>query len=183
VIQLLTERVARARDLPGMLAWRLGRALTAARRDLAGLVRQVPADEDGVRYAAMLAARAGGTLGPAAWAAITATRAELEAIQRRCRCLRALRLRSDGPPAGHLILDRVDREPAALAAGYVHSPAFPRCEVSHNDYGGVVIMHLTCEMRNRRVTAFTAPRRAAMVSKSFRNSACLSGRRVRQPYR
>jgi hypothetical protein len=35
-----------------VLAWRLGRVLTGARRDMA---RQVPADEDGVRYAAMLA--------------------------------------------------------------------------------------------------------------------------------
>ena len=54
VIQLLTERVAGARDLPGVLAWRLGQMLTAARRDQS---RQVPADEDGARYAAMLAAR------------------------------------------------------------------------------------------------------------------------------
>ena len=54
VTQLLTERVAGARDLPGVLAWRLGQMLTAARRDQS---RQVPADEDGARYAAMLAAR------------------------------------------------------------------------------------------------------------------------------
>jgi hypothetical protein len=53
VLQLLTERVASARDLPGVLTWRLGRVLTAARRDMA---RQVPADEDGARYAAMFAA-------------------------------------------------------------------------------------------------------------------------------
>ena len=44
VTQLLTERVANARDLPGVLAWRLGQMLTAARRDQS---RQVPADEDG----------------------------------------------------------------------------------------------------------------------------------------
>jgi hypothetical protein len=79
VIQLLTERVASARDLPGMLAWRLGQALTAARRDLS---RQVLADEDGARYASWLAAR-GNTPGPAARAAIATARAELEAIQRR----------------------------------------------------------------------------------------------------
>jgi hypothetical protein len=34
--------VASARDLPGLLAWQLGQALTAARRDLS---RQVLADE------------------------------------------------------------------------------------------------------------------------------------------
>ena len=79
VVQLLTERVASARDLPGMLAWRLGQALTAARRDLS---RQVLADEDGVRYAAWLSGR-GNTPGPAARAAIATARAELEAIQRR----------------------------------------------------------------------------------------------------
>ena len=78
VIQLLTWHVASARDLPGVLAWRLGQVLTAARRDQA---RQVPADEDGVRYAAMLAAR-GNTPGPAARAAIAAARAELAAIGR-----------------------------------------------------------------------------------------------------
>ncbi len=72
--QLLTERVASARDLPGVLAWRLGRVLSGARRDMA---RQVSADGDGARYAAMLAAR-GNTPGPAARA-----RAELEAIRRR----------------------------------------------------------------------------------------------------
>lgn len=46
VIQLLTWHVASARDLPGVLAWRLGQVLTAARRDQS---RQVLADEDGVR--------------------------------------------------------------------------------------------------------------------------------------
>jgi hypothetical protein len=51
VIQLLTECVASARDLPGVLAWRLGQMLTAARRDQ---VRQVLVGED---YAAMLASR------------------------------------------------------------------------------------------------------------------------------
>jgi hypothetical protein len=79
LLQLLTERVASARDLPGTLAWRLGRVLAAARRDMG---RQVPADEDGVRYDTMLAAR-GNTPGPAARAAIAAARAELTAIQRR----------------------------------------------------------------------------------------------------
>jgi hypothetical protein len=53
--------------------------LAAARRDLA---RQVPADGNGVRYAAMLAAR-GNTPGSAARAAIAAARAELEALQQR----------------------------------------------------------------------------------------------------
>ena len=57
VIQLLTWRVASARDLPGVLAWRLGQVLTAARRDQA---RQVPADEDGVRSGRPLAADARG---------------------------------------------------------------------------------------------------------------------------
>jgi hypothetical protein len=79
VLQLLTERVASARDLPGMLAWRLGQVLTATRRDRA---RKVLADEDGARHAAWLASR-GNTPGPAARAAIAAARAELEAIQRR----------------------------------------------------------------------------------------------------
>jgi hypothetical protein len=54
VIQLLTERVASARDLPGVLAWRLGQVLTVARRDQA---RQVLVGEDGVRYSAMPASR------------------------------------------------------------------------------------------------------------------------------
>jgi hypothetical protein len=73
--------VASAQDLPGVLAWRLGKVLTAARRDQ---IRQVYADEDGVRYAAMLAAR-GNTPGPGpdARAAIAATRAALDAIRRR----------------------------------------------------------------------------------------------------
>jgi hypothetical protein len=53
VIQLLTWHVASARDLPGVLVWRPGPVLTAARRDQ---FRQVLADEDSVRYAAMLAA-------------------------------------------------------------------------------------------------------------------------------
>jgi hypothetical protein len=79
VIQLLTWHVASARDLPGVLAWRLGQVLTAARRDQA---RQTLADEDGVRYARMLAVR-GNTPGPAARAAIAAARAELDAIRRR----------------------------------------------------------------------------------------------------
>jgi hypothetical protein len=79
VVQLLTERVASARDLPGLLAWRLGQALTAARRDLS---RQVLADEDGARYSSWLATR-GNTPSPAARAAIATARAELEAIQRR----------------------------------------------------------------------------------------------------
>jgi hypothetical protein len=50
--------------------------LTAARQDQA---RQVLADEDGVRYVAMFAAR-GNTPGPAGRAAIAAARAELDAI-------------------------------------------------------------------------------------------------------
>ena len=79
VIQLLTWHVAGARDLPGVLAWRLGQVLTAVRRP----ARQVPADEDGTLYAAKLAAR-GNTPGPAARAAIAAARAELDAIRRRC---------------------------------------------------------------------------------------------------
>ncbi len=79
VIQLLTWHVAGARDLPGVLAWRLGQVLTTIRRP----ARQVPADEDGARYAAMLAARAGNTSGPAAQAELAAARAELAAIRRR----------------------------------------------------------------------------------------------------
>ena len=80
VIQLLTWHVAGARDLPGVLAWRLGQVLTAVRRP----ARQVPADEDGALYAAKLAARAGNTPGPAGRAAIAVARAELDAIRRRC---------------------------------------------------------------------------------------------------
>jgi hypothetical protein len=76
VTQLLTERVADARDPPGVLAWRLGQMLTAVRRDQS---RQVPAAA-GARYAAMLAAR-GNTPGPDARAAIAAVRAELDAIR------------------------------------------------------------------------------------------------------
>jgi hypothetical protein len=61
--ELLTERVASARDLPALLTWRLGRTLRAARRRTA-----VPADETSARYAAMLAARTGNSIprGPAA---------------------------------------------------------------------------------------------------------------------
>jgi hypothetical protein len=80
VIQLLTWHVAGVRDLPGVLAWRLGQVLTAVRRP----TRQVPADENGTLYAAKLAARAGNTPGPAARAVIAAARAELAAIRRRC---------------------------------------------------------------------------------------------------
>jgi hypothetical protein len=80
VTQLLTERAANARDLPGVLSRRLGQMLTAARRDQS---RQVPAAEDGARNAAMLAAR-GNTPGPGARAAIAAARAELDVIRRRC---------------------------------------------------------------------------------------------------
>jgi hypothetical protein len=50
VRQLLTWHVAGARDLAGTLAWRLGRVVDAARSP----ARQVPADEDGARYTAML---------------------------------------------------------------------------------------------------------------------------------
>lgn len=78
VVQLLTWHVASAHDLPGVLAWRLGQVVAAARRDQA---REVRADEDGARYTAMLAAR-GNTPGPAARAAIAAARAELAAIGR-----------------------------------------------------------------------------------------------------
>lgn len=70
VAQLLTECVATSAIPPGMLAWRLGEVLTVARRDQA---RQVHADEDGVRYAAMLAAR-DNTSGPVARAAIATAR-------------------------------------------------------------------------------------------------------------
>jgi hypothetical protein len=97
VLQLLTWHVESAHDLPGVLAWRLGQVLTAARRDMA---RQVPADEDGVRYAAMLAAR-GNTPSPAARAAIAVARAELEAIQRR----RAAK--------GCAVIDHLPRPPGA----------------------------------------------------------------------
>ena len=79
VVQLLTWHVAGARDLPGVLAWRLGQVLTAVRRP----ARQVPADEDGALYAAKLAARAGNTPSPAAQAAIATARAELDVIRRR----------------------------------------------------------------------------------------------------
>lgn len=50
VRQLLTWHVAGARDLTGTLAWRLGRVVDAARSP----ARQVPADEDGARWKAML---------------------------------------------------------------------------------------------------------------------------------
>ena len=76
VIQLLTERVANARDLPGVLTWRLGQMLTAARRDQA----PGPRRRGRHRYAEMLAAR-GNTPGPGARAAIAAARAELDTIQ------------------------------------------------------------------------------------------------------
>jgi hypothetical protein len=91
VIQLLTWHVASARDLPGVLAWRLGQVLTAARRDQA---REVPADEDGVRYAVMLADR-GNTPSPSARAAIAAARAKLEAIRQQPPVTRVQRQRSD----------------------------------------------------------------------------------------
>ena len=79
VIQLLTWHVAGARELAGVLAWRLGRVISAARRPHV----QVHADEDGARYAAMLAARAGNTPTPGRLAAIAAARAAAEAAQQR----------------------------------------------------------------------------------------------------
>jgi hypothetical protein len=75
VRQLLTHRVAGARDLPGVLAWRLGKVISAARRP----PRHVPADEHGTRHAAMLAERAAHGPGPAGRAAIAAARAALTA--------------------------------------------------------------------------------------------------------
>jgi len=53
VTELLTGQVASARDLPGLLTWRLGQIIAGARRRTA-----VRADEAGVRYHAMLAQRA-----------------------------------------------------------------------------------------------------------------------------
>ena len=79
VIQLLTWHVAGARELAGVLAWRLGRVISAARRPHV----QVHADEDGARYAAMLAVRAGNTPTPGRLAAIAAARAAAEAAQQR----------------------------------------------------------------------------------------------------
>ena len=85
VIQMLTWHVAGARDLPGVLAWRLGQVLTTIRRP----ARQVPADEDGALYAAKLAARAGNTPGPAARAAIAAARAAIAAARAAIAAARA----------------------------------------------------------------------------------------------
>ncbi len=63
-----------------MLAWRLGRVIAAARRP----GRQVPADENGARYAAMLAVRAGNTPPtPARLAAIAAAKTATEDARRR----------------------------------------------------------------------------------------------------
>jgi hypothetical protein len=82
VIQLLTWHVAGARDLAGVLAWRLGQVVAAARRP----ARQVPADEDGARYTAMLAELAGNrppNPSAARLAAITAAKAAAEDAHRR----------------------------------------------------------------------------------------------------
>jgi hypothetical protein len=68
--EVLTDRLAGARDVAGVLAWRLGRLIAAARRRTT-----VPADETGARYRAMLvkcASRPGP--GPGA-------RAELERVR------------------------------------------------------------------------------------------------------
>jgi hypothetical protein len=88
VAQLLTERVASAGDLPGVLAWRLGRVITAARRP----ARHVPADERGERYAAMLAARAGNSAPPAP---DSAAAAELRRLRGRLGPDRLARHRHD----------------------------------------------------------------------------------------
>jgi hypothetical protein len=80
IIQLLTERVAGARDLAAVLAWRLGRVVDASRHP----GRQVPADENGARYAEMLAARAGNIPPSSArLAAIAAAKAAADDARRR----------------------------------------------------------------------------------------------------
>lgn len=83
--QVLTWQVRSARDLAGVLAWRLNRARTAARTP----ARQVAADEYGERCAALVAARAAAYSGrtPAACATIAAARmaADQRAAQSRAR--------------------------------------------------------------------------------------------------
>jgi hypothetical protein len=81
VRQTLTWQVRSARDLAGVLAWRLGRLRTAARPP----ARQVAADEHGDRWAGWMAARAAAyaSRSPAARAAIAEARAALEQIRTR----------------------------------------------------------------------------------------------------
>ena len=82
VRQILTWHVAGARELAGVLAWRLGRVVDAARQPR----RRVAADEDGARYAAMLAARPGNTPPTSArLAAIAAAKAAAAAAHRRSK--------------------------------------------------------------------------------------------------
>jgi hypothetical protein len=80
VIQLLTWRVAGARDLAGVLSWRLGRAVNAARHS----APDVMVDETGVRYTEMLSARPGNRHPTQARVqAIAAARAAAEAARQR----------------------------------------------------------------------------------------------------
>lgn len=68
VAQLLTERTGSARDLAGVLRWRLGRVISSARRSAS-----VRADETGDRYRQMLTTRRPGP-GAEARAEIARTR-------------------------------------------------------------------------------------------------------------
>jgi hypothetical protein len=76
IVELLTGQVASARDLPGLLTWRLGRIVAGARRRT-----RVRADEAGARYHAMLASRA-SRLGPGPGALAEIKRARAMMTQR-----------------------------------------------------------------------------------------------------
>jgi hypothetical protein len=75
--EILTDRLSGARDVAGVLAWRLGRVITAARRRTA-----VRADETGARYRTMLAECASRP-GPGAGARAEIERARAILTRRR----------------------------------------------------------------------------------------------------
>jgi hypothetical protein len=73
LVPVLTQMIASASDLPGVLAWRLTRLTAAAEH-----ARHIAVDDDGARTAAMLAARAAATTprSPETAAAIARARAD-----------------------------------------------------------------------------------------------------------
>jgi hypothetical protein len=87
LVPVLTQMVASASDLPGVLTWRLTRIVASA-----GRTRHVAVDDEGHRTAAMLAARA---------AAATPRSPENDAAiaQARAAAARAAALRHGGQPA------------------------------------------------------------------------------------
>ena len=96
LLVVLTQMVASAGDLPRVLAWRLARIVGAADG-----ARNVPADEDGAGYAAMLAARCAAVPRSAETAAALArARADAARADARLRGGHA----PARPPRGHLAI-------------------------------------------------------------------------------